>query len=331
MNGYCMHVLRSGFQGDTLCHYGKEGMRWGIRRYQPYGWGYDSDHQGREIGLAARMGGQGSSYSSVYGRGASTADRVRNAARAHGRKAQRAIESVADKVNQGLSKAERKAREAADRAKKSFDSYRARKAASRSPVYDEETNQTLVRRASQLGGRESKLGSMHDKMYKELQRRGLSRIREKERSGVYRVHQTANSTTTDIHDWAAELTPSEQRALDSMSRLREKAGAKAAYASRKAWEYSSGLQESKKTPAQKTKSELYATLFSSQEMARKTSLALRAKISDVAKHEYQRELANEDARRRLQELNSRKLTEALSIDTSEDYQIVREFFKTIMG
>lgn len=62
MNEYCINALYSGFQGDTLAHHGILGMHWGIRRFQPYGQGYDADHEGREVGLAARLGGSGEAY-----------------------------------------------------------------------------------------------------------------------------------------------------------------------------------------------------------------------------------------------------------------------------
>ena len=34
-----------------LMHHGIQGMKWGVRRYQPYGQGgYDPDHKGKFIG-----------------------------------------------------------------------------------------------------------------------------------------------------------------------------------------------------------------------------------------------------------------------------------------
>lgn len=330
MNEYCINALYSGFQGDFLCHYGKEGMRWGFRRYQPYSQGYDAQHQGREIGLAARLGGHGSNYSSMYARKTIT-DRARSAASRFGKKLHAATQETADKLNRGLDRAEKKAREATDRARQSFESYMQRRG-KRAPVrYDAETNNVLVRRASQLGGRETKLNQTSARIRSELMRRGLGRIREKERQGIYKTHFDGKSLSSDVHDWFDELTSDERKTLTSIDRLRDKASAKAALASRKAFDYSTGLHEQSRNKAQKTRDELYAALFESTERAKQMSLQLRAKVSDVARYELQRQQIDADARRRLDSLRQTRLSEALSSDVSEDYKVVREFLKQMMG
>lgn len=53
----------------ALCHYGTEGMHWGERYHQPYGWGYPLS-TGNEYGEAAQMGkGQHQpAWSDIYGK-----------------------------------------------------------------------------------------------------------------------------------------------------------------------------------------------------------------------------------------------------------------------
>ncbi|MBR4430985.1 MAG: hypothetical protein IKU36_01655 [Bacteroidales bacterium] len=86
-------------QDDYLAHYGILGMHWGIRRYQPYGQGYDAEHLGREVGLAARMGGGHKSFSDTYGRGRSKIGLVASAAKDFGKRTGRAINEGLDKLN----------------------------------------------------------------------------------------------------------------------------------------------------------------------------------------------------------------------------------------
>lgn len=49
-NELTKHLCHSQFQGDELYHHGVLGMHWGIRRYQPYGIGYDAKHTGKFVG-----------------------------------------------------------------------------------------------------------------------------------------------------------------------------------------------------------------------------------------------------------------------------------------
>lgn len=85
---------------DYLQHYGILGMHWGIRRYQPYGeGGYDPDHEGKNIGLAARLAGHTGSYSDTIKRGSSFGNRAKAAASSFGKRAGRAVNEGLERLN----------------------------------------------------------------------------------------------------------------------------------------------------------------------------------------------------------------------------------------
>lgn len=116
---------------NELYHHGILGMHWGVRRFQPYGQGYDPKNEGKEVGLAARMGGGHGSFSSTYGRGRSKSEIAKAALKSFGKKAYGATQELADRANYAADRASRKLSEAGKKARSGLARYAAK--------YDEDT------------------------------------------------------------------------------------------------------------------------------------------------------------------------------------------------
>lgn len=211
MNEYCINALYSGFQGDTLSHHGILGMHWGIRRFQPYGQGYDADHEGREVGLAARLGGSGGSFSSTYGRGrskGSIVERAKSAASKFGKKAYDASQEAADRLNYGLDRAGKKAREAASRAASKARSGLAKYASDRKYGNDTVSDEAARRiyESSGVGalakGVFSRFGHDAKRKVSDIRSGGMDGVKSALGSGYSRLQDAMRSTATSSKEFS---------------------------------------------------------------------------------------------------------------------------------
>ena len=122
-NDLMLDLIYDQAEENELYHHGILGMHWGVRRFQPYGQGYDPKNEGKEVGLAARMAGYTGSYSSMYGRGRSKSEMAKAALKSFGKKAYGATQELADRANYAADRASRKLSEAGKKARSGLAKY----------------------------------------------------------------------------------------------------------------------------------------------------------------------------------------------------------------
>lgn len=160
-----------------------------------------------------------------------------------------------------------------------------------------------------------------------LRKKGIASIKEKEKSGIYKVKETIDGIESEFHDWYDELTDDDKRALDSLDRIADKYAAKAQQSGRKVAEYSE--QHLSKENTTRT-GRLKQKLRENSEKLSKLQKDMRGKIiKGDEKEQYQREIDRlaEEGRAKLKAAQEKKLAEILASDISEDIKFVEEYLK----
>lgn len=173
----------------------------------PYGQGYDADHEGREVGLAARLGGSGGSFSSTYGRGrskGSLVERAKSAASKFGKKAYDVSQEAAERLNYGLDRAEKKAREAAHRARSGLAKYASDRKYGTDTVSDETARRMYE--SSGVGtlakGIFSRFGRDAKRKVSDIRSGGMDGVKSALGSGYSRLQDAMRSTATSSKEFS---------------------------------------------------------------------------------------------------------------------------------